>query len=262
MNSYLPTQAGFSRLVADIAAQLGVEWTVTKAEIEHTTPRATLTHATDGQLGISSEYGDEGKLSISGNFLPWGQGITRAPDGTEIVLSHTIRVSPDRGAAVIAREIARRLLPNYFAALAQFRAALKARDAYTVRVVENTDRIAALCHGRISGEVSNGELSVNAAGLPRLRVSGSSVTFEAPFAPSLNVAERLVRVLVAAEDAKRVGRALDGPSVTPDAAATLRAIRALFVDDTGHWRADVNGGDVVQAISELLDQAGMGGVDA
>jgi hypothetical protein len=36
-------------------------------------------------------------------------------------------------------------------------------------------------------------------------------------------------------------------------------VRALLVDARGRWRDDVGGADFVQAVSELLDQAGEGG---
>lgn len=105
------SRAALRLLAVEIAARLpGFRMEREKDDDNHVT---TLLHEDGRAINISAPsypHSDRGKLAISGYFTR-EQREQRSYDDTE----QRIMVSASRGAVVIAKEIARRLLPEYTA---------------------------------------------------------------------------------------------------------------------------------------------------
>jgi hypothetical protein len=105
------TETALHTLASSVAAALDGTWTVTKADPLHGRGLAVLAGPGTAVLHIQPSYPDTSRLTITG-ACPQTRRDTRD-------ITYSIGVSADRRGAVIAREITRRLLPAYLAALAQ-----------------------------------------------------------------------------------------------------------------------------------------------
>lgn len=207
MSTQTFTDESFRTLVTAIARALGTGWLVMKSEIRYDNADADLHHADLGDIGIRFDRQDHSKLKIAGKFVPYRHDV-RSPSG------HYIGVGAERGAQVIANEIKRRLLPGYTTALVTYRADVAKLDAFIARTAHNAERIRAGINGRIIQHTGgNTDIAVWGKGdIPTLRVSGDNVRFE-HMSVSVDVAERILQVLVASAEAAAAGRVLDGERI-------------------------------------------------
>lgn len=125
-------------LAGEVAAELGEGWS---ARREAEWPYATLMH-TDGRGLILDRHHDGLRLEI--------RGITpRPPAGvSETAISRNnprpITVKADRGAEAIAREISRRLLPDYSEVFSGWRADMEEALQGAALAAEVTEKLAAI----------------------------------------------------------------------------------------------------------------------
>lgn len=203
---YEPSDAEFVALVGGIAKALGKGWSVESASVEHRTPRAELRHAEYGLIALNTNYGAApGKLAVYGRF-PHSQDHT-PPSG------HSIGVSPERGAVAIAKDITRRLLPDFKVAREEFLGKVAASLAYHAKCLSNAKRLAAAGGVEVHKDRHSGvESPTFYIDGTDVQVHGDSVYFQR-LSVSLNVAERILQVLATAEAAKEAGKELDGERI-------------------------------------------------
>lgn len=107
------TDDDFRTLASDVAAALGDGWRSEYDPDSFGRYRATLHGPDDAKILMwRDRYGNDGKLTVSGSY----------PDNNAYDVKHVkIGIGETRGAAVIAREIQRRLLPDYLPELVRIK---------------------------------------------------------------------------------------------------------------------------------------------
>lgn len=117
-------------LCADIAKELGEGWSAASRE---GMTGAYLVHSDGRELHVWNGWNNHGKLAISGNFTRDMHDVYWFKN-EDYKTNQDINVRADRGAVVIAREITRRLLPQYTETFARAQAAVtEQREAMAKR---------------------------------------------------------------------------------------------------------------------------------
>lgn len=132
-------------LAKDVAKHLP-GWKYDKKGLDagmYSTLAAILTDGGDGTLALSYNYYKAGMIRIDGRYPHYADNTTCFVAN----MPHSISVGEARGAATIAKEITRRLLPDYVATLAKVLAAIKERKTYHAACETNAKRL-----GDILGE--------------------------------------------------------------------------------------------------------------
>jgi hypothetical protein len=111
-----------SALTAEIAKELGAPWKVRPLRPdrdEENYPTRWIVNGEGAELWVRiEEYGaQKGRVKVSGSLHINGQFQTVYENGNRASVPD-ISVNPERGVAVIAKEIKRRLLPDYLRVLA------------------------------------------------------------------------------------------------------------------------------------------------
>ncbi|MGF6886715.1 hypothetical protein ABIA39_004511 [Nocardia sp. GAS34] len=158
-----------------IAAEMGQEWTAEPGYVSYT-DHAILRHPDGRCLDLRSDNGshrrsEHGRLIIRGSF----GGLSGF--GTAASRTHMITVAASRSPATIARDIARRLLPDYETDLAVCRTRDRAHHAAVARrdtTVEQLHRIFA--HSQIirNNHVCFGDGSDPISGTVRVLLNGGA----------------------------------------------------------------------------------------
>ena len=135
----------FVNLAQQVAEHLPGEWTVEGFPSDWGRGGAYL-HDSNNQatliIGESQDYADrnKNKISISGDY-------PRDRDGRmSEARRFSIKVSGDKSAELIARDVERRLLPDYLPVLRSVLATLSSRDAYEDKTTRIAQSIADLVH--------------------------------------------------------------------------------------------------------------------
>lgn len=159
-----------------VVPELGEGWTVDTSDTwaEY---RGTYIDGPDGaRLFLSLSWRDSSRLVIDGNYPREAHDVTY-PRLEQV----EITVSRDRGPAVIAREITRRLLPKYLEELTRARAAIARNDDYNARTLATAEKIAAEIPGATVSQDKNGtqvSLPYRSGGYGAMRVSSDSVSID------------------------------------------------------------------------------------
>lgn len=123
-NEFLP-------LAEDIAKALSEDWTVKPSDASEGGWRVRMVRSTGGTVAVWRDRDHPDKVTLDGQFPDPPNGV-RYSDVQHLAPkhdAHRIRVNPSRGPVVIAREIERRLLPDYLPALATWEAHMQQKAA-------------------------------------------------------------------------------------------------------------------------------------
>lgn len=138
------------QIAREVAPLLGEGWVFDDRD----SAGASIAGPDDAELFFYLGYGSKGKVTISSSY----------PNGTyQKVWKYDrfeIGVSVSRGAAVIAKEIQRRLLPDYLPELARVRQAIADHDAAEAR----RDSVAEVLGKIVGSEARGGEIRLYHSG--------------------------------------------------------------------------------------------------
>lgn len=184
------TEAEIAAYAEQLATALGAGWIVGKTNGSH---YAEL-RGSDGIIYISTQYGDK-NLRIAGHF-PYHSDV-RHPNG------HSIGVNPARPFVEIAREIKRRLLPDFRAAREEYFAAVQAFEKNKADDIALAAKLA-----KLAGVKQDKERNEPFALLPSFwtkggvvaKISHGKVSFERFYSVSPKVAAKIVKALSAGKD--------------------------------------------------------------
>ena len=193
----MSTPINIPELAAAVAATLG--YTLKPASPSNH-PGYAVIEGPDGRafsLNNASGLGNRGKIHISAVF-PDRIGDRQAWRPASGVSYPSINVSPHRGPAAVAREISRRLMPEYLPMFAQCREHI----AKWTKVAEETARTAATLAAGVGGTVDSRDSSYASVRVPgvyiKVAVTGSRVRFDA-FSVGPEVAAQILALVVASE---------------------------------------------------------------
>jgi hypothetical protein len=159
------TDAAYHDLGANIATILGDGWNCSYEPEKYGRDRMALNGPDDAEIVVwRARYGHDGKLDIHGIY----------PKNETYDVKHVrIGVGETRGPAVVAREIQRRLLPDYLPELARIKADNARRaDNHGARLALAKE-LAALIKGSVNDDSRSSHTRVNtsyAASGPRTQV--------------------------------------------------------------------------------------------
>jgi hypothetical protein len=165
------------QIAEEIALALGTEWKRdTKTDADDTKEglgewRAVLNGQGSESLFLSTTWGQKGKLYVSGSIpTSVDRQSVRVPDPI------AINISMDKTAPQIARDITRRLLPEYRVQLAEV---LKSHASDVERkegTLRTKNRVAQILNGRVSSHseviYGTGSVDIQVCGPDSLRFSG------------------------------------------------------------------------------------------
>lgn len=159
--------------VKEIAKSLGNSWTATEDK-DKETGRVwgwSLAGPEEQNLRIGTVWNQEGRLTISGTYPSEVDAQGQRQDyGAQAVrydeTRPSITVAQDREPAAIAREITRRLMPEYTRILTEAKRRREQHRAYVAGCLSIIDRLAKVCpdYTKIVKPHSGGENYLNIAG--------------------------------------------------------------------------------------------------